>query len=146
MKISARGRYALASCIILSDHYSRNTLVSLQSISKELDISKIYLEQVFSLLKRGGVVESVKGANGGYKLARGIRTITIYDILEPIESGIFEKTKVTFKGSSTGIEKAMESVVYEPLDEVVLNQLNSITLDVLYQKSKEDDNQYMFYI
>lgn len=146
MKLSARGRYALASCIILSDHFERNELLSLQNISKELDISKIYLEQVFSLLKRGSVVESVKGANGGYKLARHMKDITMYDVLEPIETGIFEKTKATFDGVHMNIEKAMSRVVYDPLDEVVEDKLKSITLEVLFQKSREDNDQYMFYI
>lgn len=146
MKISARGRYALASCIILSEYALKNELVSLQSISKELDISKIYLEQVFSLLKRGSVVESVKGANGGYKLARSMKAISIYDILEPIEQGIFETTKETFEKGHQVIEVALKEVVYNPLDRVVKESLESMTLEELYLKSREDNDQYMFYI
>ncbi len=146
MKISARGRYALASCIILSEYALNNELVSLQSISNELDISKIYLEQVFSLLKRGSVVESVKGANGGYKLTRPMKAISIYDILEPIEQGIFETTKETFEKGHQVIEAALKEVVYNPLDDVVKETLESMTLEELYLKSREDNDQYMFYI
>ncbi len=146
MKISARGRYALASCIILSEYALKDELVSLQNISNELDISKIYLEQVFSLLKRGSVVESVKGANGGYKLARSMKEISIYHILEPIEQGIFETTKETFQKGHQQIEKALKDTVYGPLDDVVKKVLEERTLEELYLKSREDNEQYMFYI
>ena len=81
MRISAKGRYALAAVISMAQQYHSGEFITLISISEKLGISKIYLEQVFSLLKRGELVTSVKGAQGGYQLARIPRQISALDVL-----------------------------------------------------------------
>ena len=68
MRISAKGRYALAAAISMARQYGTGEHITAISISEKLGISKIYLEQVFSLLKRAGLVNTVKGAQGGYAL------------------------------------------------------------------------------
>ena len=93
MKISTKGRYALASAIHIAQFYGSNEAITLISISESLGISKIYLEQVFALLKRGGIVISVKGAQGGYQLAKSPQQITAYDILSATEASLFEKNR-----------------------------------------------------
>lgn len=90
MRISAKGRYALASMIDIARHSGNGEYITVISISERLGISRIYLEQVFSLLKRGGLVTSVKGAQGGYLLARMPRQISAYDILSAVELSLFE--------------------------------------------------------
>ncbi len=89
MRISAKGRYAIAATIYLAKRYANDEYITVISISEELDISKIYLEQVFSLLKQGEIVTSVKGSQGGYKLTRHPNQITVCDILSPIEAALF---------------------------------------------------------
>ena len=69
MKISAKGRYGLAAMTYLARNYAAGTPITIVSISEKLGISKIYLEQVFSLLKRARLVNSIKGSQGGYQLA-----------------------------------------------------------------------------
>ena len=85
MKISAKGRYGLAAMTYLARNYASGSPVTIVSISEKLGISKIYLEQVFSLLKRARLVNSIKGSQGGYQLSRAPREITPYDILSSIE-------------------------------------------------------------
>ncbi len=97
MRISAKGRYAIAATIYLAKRYANDEYITVISISEELDISKIYLEQVFSLLKQGDIVLSVKGSQGGYKLTRHPKHINVYEILSPIESALFEITKESVK-------------------------------------------------
>ena len=70
MKISAKGRYGLAAMTYLARNYASGSPITIISISEKLGISKIYLEQVFSLLKRARLVNSIKGSQGGYQLAR----------------------------------------------------------------------------
>ena len=70
MKISAKGRYGIASMVFLARSYDTSSPVTIISISEHLGISKIYLEQVFALLKRSKLVNSIKGSQGGYQLAR----------------------------------------------------------------------------
>ncbi|HCX65526.1 MAG TPA: Rrf2 family transcriptional regulator, partial [Eubacteriaceae bacterium] len=76
MKLSAKGRYALAATTSMAQNKDKNEYITLISISEKLSISKIYLEQIFSLLKRGGVVNSIKGSQGGYQLSRSPKQIT----------------------------------------------------------------------
>lgn len=62
MKISSKGRYGLAAMICIAQNCKNNECITIIKISEILGISKIYLEQVFSLLKRAGLVNSIKGA------------------------------------------------------------------------------------
>lgn len=64
MRISTKGRYALAALIKIAENHGSGEYITIASISEKLGISKIYLEQVFSLLIIGGIVTSVKGAQG----------------------------------------------------------------------------------
>ena len=66
----------------------------------EAGVSKIYLEQVFSLLKRDGLVNSIKGAQGGYQLSRPAEEISVYDILSVAELSMFEKQRNRSKKGS----------------------------------------------
>ena len=70
MRISARGRYALAATTSMAARYQTGENITVVSLSERLGISKIYLEQVFSLLKKADIVSSQKGAQGGYRLCR----------------------------------------------------------------------------
>jgi len=65
VRISAKTRYGIAALIHLAQNSTEDRLVPILSISEALGISKIYLEQVFSLLKRGDIVVSVKGPRVG---------------------------------------------------------------------------------
>jgi Rrf2 family protein len=83
---------------------ANNTVIR---ISEKLGISKIYLEQVFSLLKRGGIVHSVKGAQGGYQLARAPGQISVLAVLAAVELSLFEPAEETVSDKAPDIEAAM---------------------------------------
>ena len=148
MRISAKGRYALAACIYLAEQYSKEELTTVISISDKLDISKIYLEQVFSLLKRGHLVTSIKGSHGGYKLTREPDQISSYEILASIETAIFEEAKETVSEKAKEIEIAMQDLVFKALDQDIKKSLKAVTLKQLYEESLKNrkDEGYMFYI
>lgn len=147
MRISAKGRYALSAMTILAlDQTEQPTTIV--SISNKLDISKIYLEQVFSLLKRSGLVLSSKGSQGGYQLAKPAADISALDILSATELTLLEATELTTKDKQLAIEKIMKAHVFDPLDQSITNTLSSIKLDHLVHElslSNQDDN-FMFYI
>lgn len=148
MKISAKGRYALAATISLAESYYSGEHVSLINISTMLGISKIYLEQIFSLLKRVELVNSVKGTKGGYQLARHPQQITVMAILSATELSLFESTEETVSQKAPEIDAALQSKVFEQLDKVVRKTLEEISLADLVaeaQKSKEKKT-LMYYI
>ncbi len=148
MRISAKGRYALASTIHMAQSHNSNEYITLISISEKLGISKIYLEQVFSLLKHGGIVNSIKGAQGGYQLSRTPNQITVYDILHSVETTLFERAEETIAGSFPEIEHAMSAAVYQPLDLSIKSTLQGITLyDLVTEAEKHTTDQgFMFFI
>ena len=82
--ISTKGRYALRLMIDIAA-YSSGDVVSLKDISKRQDVSIKYLEQVVSLLVKGGMLISVRGNNGGYLLAKKPSDYTAGDILRVAE-------------------------------------------------------------
>lgn len=148
MRISAKGRYALAAMISMAQQYSGGEFITLISISEKLGISKIYLEQVFSLLKRAELVTSVKGAQGGYQLARLPRQITAMDVLTAVETSLFDKTEDTVPEKAPEIEFAMRSCAFDLLDASVSDALSQATLEDLVHAAdrRKADGAIMFYI
>ncbi|HOK42366.1 MAG TPA: Rrf2 family transcriptional regulator [Thermoclostridium caenicola] len=148
MRISAKGRYALAAAINMAENYSSGEYITVISISEKLGISKIYLEQVFSLLKRGGIVNSVKGAQGGYQLARSPRQVTVYDVLSAVETALFEPAEETVKLNAPEIDAAMRATVFDALDSAVKSALEKITLSDLVSEVEKHkaDQGFMFFI
>lgn len=148
MRISAKGRYALAAMINIAQNYDSGKYITVISISEKLGISKIYLEPIFSLLKRGELVTSVKGAQGGYQLTRTPGQITAYDILSAVELTLFENTEDTVSSKAREIDTAMKALVFNTLDEAVKASLQKTTLSDLVSEAEKHKNEQglMFYI
>lgn len=148
MRISAKGRYALAAVIHMAQHYDNGEVTTLISISERLGISKIYLEQVFALLKRGNLVISAKGAQGGYQLSRMPGRITVYDVLCAVETTLFEDAEDTVPETAPDIESAMRLSAFNVLDEAVKKAMEKVTLDSLVTEAEKHKAQHavMFYI
>lgn len=87
MKLSTKGRYAMVALadLALAD---RGALLSLGEISKRQDISLPYLEQLFVKLRRAGLVESVRGPGGGYRLARPASEIRVSEIMGAVDETV----------------------------------------------------------
>lgn len=84
MKISTKGRYALEAVLDLAI-YSATVYESLKNVAERHGISENYLEQIFMELRRDGIVESIRGAMGGYKLARKPEEITAGEVIRAVE-------------------------------------------------------------
>ncbi|THD74908.1 Rrf2 family transcriptional regulator [Thalassobius vesicularis] len=87
MKLSTKGRYAMVALADIALQPA-GTLVSLGDISKRQDISLPYLEQLFVKLRRAGLVESVRGPGGGYKLSRGASDIRVVEVLAAVDETV----------------------------------------------------------
>lgn len=148
MRISAKGRYGLAAMVELTWLSANGKLIPVATLSDHLGISKIYLEQIFSLLKRGKLVTSVKGAQGGYRLARDASEISVYDILSALEQTLFEPTESSVEEKAPTIESILNENVYEVLDQGVKDTLSKIKLSHLLDEyvAQKNKGNYMFYI
>jgi len=86
MRLTTRGCYGLRAMIELGVRY-RGGLVLLREIAEGQQVSSDYLEQIMGPLRRAGLVNAVRGAKGGYKLARPPQEITIKEIVDVLEGG-----------------------------------------------------------
>ncbi|MGH1369096.1 MAG: Rrf2 family transcriptional regulator [Maritimibacter sp.] len=87
MKLSTKGRYAMVALADLALQTDEN-LLSLTDLSKRQSISLPYLEQLFVKLRRAGLVESVRGPGGGYRLAQSPSDIRVVDILAAVDETV----------------------------------------------------------
>ena len=148
MKFSAKSRYALAALTTMALQEDSKDCVTVISISEHLGISKIYLEQVFSLLKRAKLVTSIKGAQGGYRLSRSASSITVLDVLIAMESSLFEETGPSVGKDASYVDKALYSQVWRPLDATLRETLQKTTLLSLARETQKEKSTdaLMFYI
>ena len=148
MKISLKGRYALASMILLAQNVQEGTPLTVSGISERLDFSKIYLEQVFALLRRNGLVISIKGAQGGYQLARQASDISAADILAATENSIFEAVEDTVPDAAPGIEQALEDMLWIPANKAFQSVFERMPLSDMADEAlrKSSENSYVYCI
>lgn len=148
MKISTKGRYGLRALIDLTVN-SKNGHVSLVNIANRNQISIHYLEHVFSSLKRGGIVKSVKGAQGGYVLAEPPENTTVAQIILALEGSYrIEQEPVNGDALCDTASKVMDHLLWERINEETEKILESVTLADLVNEFTEqyETEQSMYYI
>lgn len=148
MKLSAKIRYALAATLRMAQLHRAETSVTVIRLAKDLGISKIYLEQIFSLLKREGIVVSIKGAHGGYLLARPPHKINVHEIVSAVDASLLARNTETVANNAPDITSAIQSAVFVRLDDNVAATLSAITLDALVAETEkyQDADHYMYYL
>lgn len=146
MKISTKGRYGLKAMLDLAVN-SLGDQVTLKSIAQRQDISENYLEQVFSILRKSGLVKSIKGPQGGYILGREASDITAGEILKVLEGSLSVSD-----GSDGDIhdqyEHILSNCVWQRIDESINNTVDSITLEDLAAEYRKfaGGSSYTYYI
>lgn len=147
MKVSTKGRYGLRALVDLAT-YSGDCAIPLSSVAERQSLSLNYLEQVFGTLRKMGIVRSVKGAGGGYRLARDAKDITVGEVLEVLE-GKFSITDLDAEDTSgDAVKRAIRELVWDRIDSKVNTFLNETTLADLverYRKLGQDAGE-MYYL
>jgi Rrf2 family protein len=87
MKLSTRARYGLRAMLELASRHTSSP-VMMRSIASEQGLSKRYLDNIFATLRQAGLVNSVRGASGGYRLARGADEILALEVIEALEGDL----------------------------------------------------------
>ena len=135
MKVSTRGRYAIQLMLELALQEGRN--LSVKSVAESQGISEKYLEQVIPLLTRGDMIRSVRGARGGYHLARSAEEITVGMILRLVEGSI--APVACLEGQANGCAHCRECVtldLWEQVDRAISNVVDHVTLADLVDKQR----------
>lgn len=127
MKLSTKGRYGLKAMFQLALYKSEGP-ISLKTIASKQNISEQYLEQIFSSLKKSGLVKSVRGAQGGYLLGKEPKDITVGDILIVLEGPVSLSDCVLDEDVCENSGKCVTKVVWEKIKKGIDEVINSITL------------------
>ena len=126
MRLSTKGRFAVTAMIELALRENAGP-VPLSSIALRHQISLSYLEQMFSKLRRHGLVESTRGPGGGYALGHRADGITVADIIGAIEDEADVGTSSTTRLSES-MTQDMTQELWEALNTKMVDYLQSITL------------------
>lgn len=139
MILSTKGRYAVMAMVDLAA-YQKEKPVGLAAIADRQQIPLAYLEQIFAKLKRAGVVDSVRGPGGGYRLAKPASEITIAEIVEASEEAIKITRCATDShlGCMSDKTRCMTHDLWDGLGQQIYHYLSSLTLaDVTERRVKE---------
>ena len=133
MKLTSKGRYAVTAMLDVTIHASHGP-VSLADISERQGISLSYLEQLFSKLRKYGLVNSIRGPGGGYRLGKCSAEIAIADIITAVNESV-DATKCQGKGNCQGGEQCLTHSLWQNLSERIEEFLKNITLAELVDKN-----------
>lgn len=137
MKLSTRGRYGLKAMFELSMNYGQGP-ISLNIISERQNISLNYLEQLMAQLKKADLVESVRGKQGGYLLAKKPAEISVGDILIVLEGELAptDCVKEYTEDECTNADFCVTRIIYEKIKKSIDDVVYSITLQDMLEDQR----------
>ncbi|MBR5402429.1 MAG: Rrf2 family transcriptional regulator [Treponema sp.] len=140
MKISTRGQYALLIMTELAQQ-PEDKFIPLKLLSHRHNLSVKYLEQILIQLSKAGLVEGVRGSNGGYRLVKKTDEYTTGEILRALEGDLAPVSPA----KNNVITDSGNDEYWNEFAVVINNYVDSITLDKLVEKNNAD-NGWMYYI
>ncbi|MDH5182870.1 MAG: Fe-S cluster assembly transcriptional regulator IscR [Gammaproteobacteria bacterium] len=132
MRLTTKGRYAVTAMLDLAIHYSDGP-ITLADISGRQGISLSYLEQLFSKLRKHGLVDSARGPGGGYRLSRASSEIAVVEVITAVDEKV-DATRCGGKGNCQGEERCLTHELWTDLSTQIYDFLNNITLGDLVEK------------
>ena len=138
MKLSTQGRYGLRAMIDLAD-FSEEMPQSIANIAARQSISDSYLEQLMAKLKKAGLITSIRGAQGGYVLARPRDTISVGEILRALEGDLSPVKCSGLKGEDgcQGSNSCVTRNVWKRIDDSIQSAVDSIYLSELVEDNRK---------
>ena len=131
MKLTSKGRYAVTAMLDVELH-SQDSPVPLADISERQGISLSYLEQLFSRLRKAGLVASVRGPGGGYRLGYEPEKIAVGMVIAAVDESV-DATRCHGKGDCQGGTRCLTHTLWCDLSARISGFLNNITLGELMQ-------------
>ncbi|GFO72045.1 Rrf2 family transcriptional regulator, iron-sulfur cluster assembly transcription factor [Bathymodiolus japonicus methanotrophic gill symbiont] len=133
MRLTTKGRYAVTAMLDLAFH-SQIQPVTLTDIATRQTISLSYLEQLFSRLRRAGLVVGVRGPGGGYKLSREPSEVSISNIILAVDEQV-DLTNCEKQGNCQNGQPCLTHDLWMGLSQTVSNYLDGISLGALLDQS-----------
>jgi Rrf2 family iron-sulfur cluster assembly transcriptional regulator len=134
MRMSTKAQSAVTATLSLAMHYKEGPL-NVADLSEEQGISVSYLEQLFAYLRRGGLVQGVRGPGGGYILTRPASDISLADIVAAVD-GVEDAPRRTL-----GQDHNQTAEMWDDLSKVFYDFLKGITLEDVVHRTKAQQAQ-----
>jgi len=134
MKLTTKGRFAVTAMLDLALNEASQP-VTLSEISKRQSISLSYLEQLFSRMRRMGLVKSVRGPGGGYHTAMDYKDITVRSIITSVDERI-DSTQCGGEENCKDGNRCITHDLWASLNDKILDYLDSLTLASLIESQK----------
>ena len=138
MKLNTRSRYAVMALADIASFDEKNP-VSLRDISLRQNISLVYLEQIFSKLKKNNIVKSIRGANGGYVLTKDPEQIKLSNIFSAVDEKVktVQCKKESKKGCNGKLTKCITHDLWDDLEMHINNFFETKNLGDLLKNNLE---------
>ena len=135
MKIPTKSRYGLQFMLMLAAHY-RKGVIPLREIAEQERLSEKYLEQIVALFTKAGLVKSVRGARGGYRLAHPPEAISASDVLRLSGDMMVARAGI---GVSSGLEEESPALasLWTDIEAAVASVVDNVSLAQLAQRQQE---------
>jgi Rrf2 family cysteine metabolism transcriptional repressor len=146
MRISSKGEYGLRALFDLAQHYGKGPIQS-HEIHQRQGIDENYLNQILILLRKAGLIESVRGPQGGHRLARPPAQIDLLEVLVSLEGPLLP-TDLGRDGlpPSEPLDRDVVRDVWDGARATLENYLRGITLDDLCHAKRHKSGEVMYYI
>jgi Rrf2 family iron-sulfur cluster assembly transcriptional regulator len=137
MRLTTKGRYAVTAMLDLAIHYKSGP-ITLADISKRQGISLSYLEQLFSRLRKNGLVDSARGPGGGYRLSRNAAEICVADVITAVDEKV-DAMRCDGKGNCQDNGPCLTHELWCDLSDQILDFLKGINLEQLVERKGVQD-------
>lgn len=134
MRLTTKGRYAVTAMLDLALHATQGP-VSLADISERQGISISYLEQLFAKLRRNGLVSSVRGPGGGYRLSRDGHAIYVAEIIDAVDESV-DATRCEGMGDCQNGETCLTHDLWQQLSSEIHRFLGGISIQSLVERAQ----------
>lgn len=132
MRLTTRGRYAVTAMLDLALH-AKGGPVSLADISGRQGISQSYLEQLFSRLRKKGLVDGTRGPGGGYRLGKETMNISVADVIDAVDESV-DATKCGGEKNCQGTQRCLTHDLWEDLSGQIRNFLDDVSFEQLIER------------
>src|SRR6266481_9166006 len=137
MRLTTKGRFAVTAMIDVAMHSDKGP-VTLAGVSERQKISLSYLEQLFGKLRRHGLVASVRGPGGGYRLARPAGAVSVADVILAVDEPI-DATKCGGKENCLDDRRCMTHELWAGLNTHIFSFLSSVSLEQLVRQQDKQE-------
>ena len=134
MRLTTKGRYAVTAMLDLALHHQDGP-ITLADISRRQGISLSYLEQLFSRLRRRGLVDSVRGPGGGYRLSRTAEQISVVSVITAVDEEV-DATRCGGLGNCQDQQPCLTHELWCDLSRQIHDFLSGINLAELVERAQ----------